>query len=247
MKKILGLTIAALLVMGLVGTGTWAYFSDTETSTNNVLSAGTLDLTLAGGTADGTAIDSVTATWTSPAEWAPGSTAETGTLTLDNVGTVDMTVIDLTVTAVETAGTPMSGYSQASSEPEYVAEGGSYVAGVVQDDNTPDSTIGTVIDIVTLTYNSVDLIADGGVTFDIAAIEAADTDDDLIIQLDELIAATSGGLDLIATASTTALAGDGAGVTTHVLAIDFQLNGDNTGNVYQGDQATVSLSIIAQQ
>jgi spore coat-associated protein N len=48
MKKILGLTVAALLVMGLVGGGTWAYFSDTETSGTNVLSAGTLDLTLAG-------------------------------------------------------------------------------------------------------------------------------------------------------------------------------------------------------
>ena len=35
MKKILGLAVAALLVMGLVGGGTWAYFSDTETSTGN--------------------------------------------------------------------------------------------------------------------------------------------------------------------------------------------------------------------
>ena len=44
MKKILGLTIAAMLVMGLVGGGTWAYFSDPETLTGNYLSAGTLDL-----------------------------------------------------------------------------------------------------------------------------------------------------------------------------------------------------------
>ena len=51
MKKILGLTIAALLVMAMVGGGTWAYFSDTETSGANVLSAGTLDLTLGGATA----------------------------------------------------------------------------------------------------------------------------------------------------------------------------------------------------
>lgn len=46
MKKILGLTVAALLVMGLVGGGTWAYFSDTETSTGNVLTAGTLNLSV---------------------------------------------------------------------------------------------------------------------------------------------------------------------------------------------------------
>ena len=51
MRKIIGLTVAALLVMGLVGGGTWAYFSDTETSGTNVLSAGTLDLTLGGATA----------------------------------------------------------------------------------------------------------------------------------------------------------------------------------------------------
>ena len=49
MKKILGLTIAALLVMGMVGGGTWAYFSDTEASTNNSLTAGTLDLNVDGG------------------------------------------------------------------------------------------------------------------------------------------------------------------------------------------------------
>ena len=45
MKKILGLTIAALLVMALVGGGTWAYFSDPEQTDTNVLTAGILDLT----------------------------------------------------------------------------------------------------------------------------------------------------------------------------------------------------------
>ncbi len=44
MKKILGLTVAAVLVMALVGGGTWAYFSDPETSENNVFTAGTLNL-----------------------------------------------------------------------------------------------------------------------------------------------------------------------------------------------------------
>ena len=49
MKKILGLTVAALLVIGLVGGGTWAYFSDTETVSSNTFTAGTLDLDLDGG------------------------------------------------------------------------------------------------------------------------------------------------------------------------------------------------------
>ena len=44
MKKIIGLTIAALLIIGIVGGGTYAYFSDTETSTGNSLTAGTLNL-----------------------------------------------------------------------------------------------------------------------------------------------------------------------------------------------------------
>ena len=50
MKKIFGLTVAALMVMGLIGGGTWAFFSDVETATGNILTAGTLDLTLGGET-----------------------------------------------------------------------------------------------------------------------------------------------------------------------------------------------------
>ena len=44
MKKIIGLTIAALIILAMAGTGTWAYFSDVETSQNNTLTAGTLNL-----------------------------------------------------------------------------------------------------------------------------------------------------------------------------------------------------------
>jgi predicted ribosomally synthesized peptide with SipW-like signal peptide len=44
MKKVIGLTLAALLIIGIVGGGTWAFFSDTEVSQNNTLTAGTLDL-----------------------------------------------------------------------------------------------------------------------------------------------------------------------------------------------------------
>lgn len=44
MKKLLGLTVAALMVMALVGGGTWAYFSDTESSAGNTFAAGTLNL-----------------------------------------------------------------------------------------------------------------------------------------------------------------------------------------------------------
>ena len=49
MKKIIGLSIVAVLIIGMVGAGTWAYFSDTETSTGNTFTAGTLDLNLDSG------------------------------------------------------------------------------------------------------------------------------------------------------------------------------------------------------
>ncbi len=61
MKKILGLTVAAMLVMGLVGGGTWAFFSDPETSTGNTLGAGTLDLQVDSGDAAVTTLSVATA------------------------------------------------------------------------------------------------------------------------------------------------------------------------------------------
>jgi predicted ribosomally synthesized peptide with SipW-like signal peptide len=82
MKKILGLTVAALMVMGLVGGGTWAYFSDTETSTGNVLTAGTLDLEI-GGT--GVILEAALAD-VKPGDGDP--TANRDSVTLTNTGSI---------------------------------------------------------------------------------------------------------------------------------------------------------------
>ena len=71
MKKILGLTVAALIVIALVGAGTWAYFSDTETSANNSLTAGTLDLNVDGGDA---AVTTFSVTGKAPGDSGSGST-----------------------------------------------------------------------------------------------------------------------------------------------------------------------------
>ncbi|MDI6631481.1 MAG: TasA family protein [Thermoanaerobacteraceae bacterium] len=46
MRKILIALLGVLLVAALAGAGTFAYFSDTETSTGNTFAAGTIDLTL---------------------------------------------------------------------------------------------------------------------------------------------------------------------------------------------------------
>ena len=106
MKKILGLTVAALLVMALVGGGTWAYFSDVETSSGNVFTAGTLDLGLSNTiatTPDGSVIE----TWdVTVGDWAPGDTVN-ATLYVYNDGTIDMAhvTVALSYTAV-VDGTP---------------------------------------------------------------------------------------------------------------------------------------------
>jgi predicted ribosomally synthesized peptide with SipW-like signal peptide len=104
MKKILGLTIAAVLVMGLVGGGTWAYFSDTETSSGNSFAAGTLDLGLdtdSGQDPTG----SISSTFTASG-WAPGET-NNGTIYVNNEGSIDMTALTITFTHGSiTDGTP---------------------------------------------------------------------------------------------------------------------------------------------
>jgi spore coat-associated protein N len=98
MKKILGLTVAALLVMGLVGGGTWAYFSDTETSQNNSLTAGTLDLTIGGGN---TAVTTFSATAVKPGDSGTGSSvlANTGSMN----GTLGITFSAISNTSGGTA------------------------------------------------------------------------------------------------------------------------------------------------
>ena len=43
MKRIIGLTVAFMLVIGMDSIGTWTCFSDTETSTGDPFTAGFLD------------------------------------------------------------------------------------------------------------------------------------------------------------------------------------------------------------
>ncbi len=120
MKKILGLTVAALLVMALVGGGTWAYFSDVETSTGNTFTAGTLDLEV-----------DTDNPWTSGAvtvpAMVPGAVAVPVDITCENVGDLigDLymkitNVVDSGGTETYLAGAPISG--NVTSEPEAVAE-----------------------------------------------------------------------------------------------------------------------------
>jgi len=81
MKKVLGLSIAALLLIGLAVGGTFAYFSNTETSTGNTFTAGTLNLTVNGN--DGANTVEFTVTNANPGE------SGAGTWTLVNTGNLD--------------------------------------------------------------------------------------------------------------------------------------------------------------
>lgn len=92
MKKILGLTIAFMLLIGMGGIGTWAYFQDTETSTGNVFAAGTLDLK----TND---VDGVTQTLYA-SNLKPGDNVS-GSITLKNSGSVAGSTLDLAFSYVE--------------------------------------------------------------------------------------------------------------------------------------------------
>ncbi len=74
MKKILFTVMAVVLCLGLMGAA-FAYFSDTETSSGNTFTAGTVDLNITGQT-------SITLT-----NMAPGASAS-GNITVTNVGTL---------------------------------------------------------------------------------------------------------------------------------------------------------------
>ncbi len=98
MKKILGLAVAVLLFTGMAGIGTWAYFGDTESSTANVFTAGTLDLK----TNDA---DGVTQTLLAT-NMKPGVTVGPTLITLKNTGSVDAASLDLSFSYVNADTSP---------------------------------------------------------------------------------------------------------------------------------------------
>ncbi|MBN2239246.1 MAG: hypothetical protein JW712_05695 [Dehalococcoidales bacterium] len=97
-KKVFGLTMAVFLVMGMISIGTWAYFSDTETSTGNILAAGTLDLKT--NDADGVS-QTLSAT-----NMRPGETIGPEYIFLKNSGSVDGSSIDIVFSYVENDSSP---------------------------------------------------------------------------------------------------------------------------------------------
>ena len=122
MKKILGLSIATLLIIALVVGGTLAFFSDTETSEASILTTGTIDLAV-------NTLNPWTYSFTEVLTGLkPGVPVDT-VLTLTNVGTGPMDVW-MRITGVSTSGGAFTYWGDAvlgaSSEPEYVLGGGGF-------------------------------------------------------------------------------------------------------------------------
>ena len=97
MRSIMGLTVVLMLFIGMVGTGSWAYFTDPEISADNPFQAGTLDLK----TDD---VDGVTQTIYATNMKRGDSVS--GNITLKNIGTSDGATLDISFSYVESDDSP---------------------------------------------------------------------------------------------------------------------------------------------
>lgn len=101
--KLLVSLISIATVAAVAGGATVAYFSDTESSTENTFAAGTLNLGLAN--TNGTdPVGSITKTWTTT-DWAPNQTKD-ATLYVNNEGSIDATKTNVSFDYAMTEGTP---------------------------------------------------------------------------------------------------------------------------------------------
>jgi spore coat-associated protein N len=100
MKRIVGLILALTILVGTIGIQTFAYYTDTETSSSNQLVAGTLDLKT--NNADG-----VTRTLYATS-MSPGATVGPSTIILKNAGTTNGATMDIafSYTDTESDGSP---------------------------------------------------------------------------------------------------------------------------------------------
>jgi spore coat-associated protein N len=175
LKKIVGLTMALLVTIGLVGAGTYAYFSDTESSTGNTLTAGTLDLNIDGA--------NIAVTTFSASAVAPGDSG-TGSSTLANVGSLSGELDIATSAVVNTSGAGGTEYEGGSGELGASAQiamyldvdqSGSWTAGdigLMSDGNT--YTLPTALD-----YDEIDNYSSE--TWDAVETMDATASDDIVV------------------------------------------------------------------
>ena len=148
MKKIVGLSLALVLVIGITGAATFANFAENETSSGNILAAGTLDLK----TNDADGVSHILYA----AAMSPGDTAASSALTLKNTGTVDGATLDITFSYAESDGAP-------NTVPE-TADDTAAKMEVTALDYGGSSLLGSIIDININTYPDLYDLAHSGLT-----------------------------------------------------------------------------------
>jgi predicted ribosomally synthesized peptide with SipW-like signal peptide len=104
MRKILTAIFVVGLVATMAGAGLYAYFSDTETSSSNTFTAGTLDLKVSH-SSSGPWTDGVTGTWTL-SNMKPGDETSMGRVFLKNFGSVSSRTLEITCDYTVTEETP---------------------------------------------------------------------------------------------------------------------------------------------
>ena len=132
MRNIFGSTLVLILFIGMLGTGSWAYFTDPEDTGENPLQAGTLDLK----TDD---VDGVTQTIYASSMKLGDNVS--GNVTLKNTGTTNGSSLDITFTYIENDDSPNSvnmspDATAASLEVTTMSYNGSSLLGSVTDNNT---------------------------------------------------------------------------------------------------------------
>jgi predicted ribosomally synthesized peptide with SipW-like signal peptide len=132
MKKILGLSLILILVVGIIGVATYASFTDNDNSPGNSFISGTLELKTDN-------LDGVTQTLYATG-MSPGATIGPSNITLKNVGTVNGATLDIVFSYAESDGSPNIVNKTADEVAAVIAVttldyGGSSLLGTVSDSN----------------------------------------------------------------------------------------------------------------
>jgi predicted ribosomally synthesized peptide with SipW-like signal peptide len=224
MSKILISLMTIALVGALIGGGVYAYFSDTETSTANTFTAGTLNLDLTDTSDDGT--ESETETWVFSAI-APGASGGGARLTINNAGSMNG-YLDLSSVGVTNA----ENYDADTDEAEATVDG-----------DTSDETGGGELGANLLVQIWLDADNDGAVDVD----GSSNLLEESIYPAADIGAANpgvTGVLDNIADTYNLDEQLD-AGSSTYI-ALLYTLPGA-TNNGVQGDSATLEFTVELDQ
>jgi predicted ribosomally synthesized peptide with SipW-like signal peptide len=96
LERIIGLSLAGLLIACLAIGGTWAYMTDTETSNNNQITAGTLEMKTSVNGSGGPYTNGVTQTLVC-SNLKPGRTITATTIQLENVGSTSGGTVNISL------------------------------------------------------------------------------------------------------------------------------------------------------